>query len=300
MSLHLSAFGPAKVILLGEHGVVFGHAALAAPLSRGVRAWGEPSRTCELEMPEGLSKLQMQALERAFAAGAKAARHPKIRIHLESEVPVSMGLGSSAALSVAVAKVLLGGSVAPAPQKVLRVAMAMEREFHGTPSGIDHTTSALDSLIWFRKGQAKKIVSPKPLRLLVTLVGERSPAREIIESFRTRASRYKGRYNRVLGEIGRLADEGRRSIQKGDLEGLGDAMNVNHGLLCALGLSSESLDSMVYRLRSMGALGAKITGAGGDGGAVIGLFSEPEPALVRLQRQGVDCFVSQVAGPRAL
>ena len=183
---------------------------------------------------------------------------------------------------------------------MLRVAIAMEREFHGTPSVIDHTTSALDSLIWFRKGQAKKIVSPKPLRLLVPLVGERSPAREIIESFRTRASRYKGRYNRVLGEIGRLADEGRRSIQKGDLEGLGDAMNVNHGLLCALGLSSESLDSMVYRLRSMGALGAKITGAGGDGGAVIGLFSEPEPALVRLQRQGVDCFVSQVAGPRAL
>ena len=77
-------------------------------------------------------------------------------------------------------------------------------------------------------------------------------------------------------------------------------MTMNQGLLAALGLSSPSIEAMVYRLKGLGALGAKLTGAGGDGGAVIGLFHEPEPAVVRLRRAGVDCFASQLAGPRAL
>lgn len=74
-------------------------------------------------------------------------------------------------------------------------------------------------------------------------------------------------------------------------------MNVNHGLLAAAGLSSPSLDGLVHQLRAMGALGAKLTGAGGEGGAVVGLFYEPEPAVAKLTRLGVPCFSSQVAGP---
>ena len=98
--------------------------------------------------------------------------------------------------------------------------------------------------------------------------------------------------------MGRLAAEGAKAVEAGDLEALGDAMNVNHGLLAALGLSSPALDEMVHRLRALGALGAKLTGAGGDGGAVIGLFLEPEPAVRELTRQGMRCFGSQLAGPR--
>jgi mevalonate kinase len=86
----------------------------------------------------------------------------------------------------------------------------------------------------------------------------------------------------------------------GDLEGLGDAMNVNQGLLNALGLSSLAIEEMVARLRTAGALGAKLTGAGGDGGAVIGLFREPEPVVMKLRKAGIDCFASQLAGPEAL
>jgi mevalonate kinase len=77
-------------------------------------------------------------------------------------------------------------------------------------------------------------------------------------------------------------------------------MNVNQGLLCALGVSSGRIDAMVDRLRQMGALGAKLTGAGGDGGAVIALFREPEPAVARLNREGIRCFESQISGPRTL
>jgi mevalonate kinase len=184
--------------------------------------------------------------------------------------------------------------------------MLMEEEFHGQPSGIDHTTSAQARLILYRRrpgtplGIARPVRSPRPLKLLVALLGPRPPTRATVAALRARTERWPSRYGRLMRELGALAREGASAVEAGDLEALGDAMNASHGVLSALGLSSASIDQMVHRLRGMGALGAKLTGAGGDGGAVIGLFLEPEPQVARLRRQGVVCFGSQIAGPRTL
>jgi mevalonate kinase len=78
------------------------------------------------------------------------------------------------------------------------------------------------------------------------------------------------------------------------LEELGDLMNMNHGLLWSMQLSSERIDAVVRRLKSLGALGAKLTGAGGDGGAVIGLFEESGLAVQKLLADGVQCFESEL------
>jgi mevalonate kinase len=220
---------------------------------------------------------------------------------------VSMGLGSSAAVAVACARVLLRISDRPAPaEEVARIAMLMEQEFHGQPSGVDHTTSAQGRLILFRRapgaaqGTARAVRSPRPLRLLIALAGPRSPTRIIVAALRDRAQQWPVRYKRLMRELGTLAREGAQAIESGDLEGLGDALTVSHGILCALQLSSPRLDGLVDRLRQEGAMGAKLTGAGGDGGAVIGLFYEPEPVVARLRQEGINCFTSQVAGPQAL
>jgi mevalonate kinase len=298
----VTAFGPGKVIVLGEHGVVYGHPALAAPISRGVRAWGEPSAATQLELPPKLLPVHRASLERAFARAAKKAGHPKVTVHLESDLPVSMGLGSSGALSVAVSRVLLeSASGRPATSKqVEALAFEMEKEFHGTPSGVDHSTSARNSLILFKKGKITELVAAKPVKVLVALVGPRESTKATVGALRERQARWPARYRSVFEQIARLVEEGAAAAQKGDLEALGDVMNMNQGQLAALGLSSARLENMVYTLRAAGALGAKLTGAGGDGGAVIGLFREPEPALVKLRRRGIDCFVSQLAGPRTL
>ncbi len=301
-SLHVAGFGPGKVILLGEHGVVYGHAALAAPLSRGVRAFGTPSERTSIEIPSTLSGDQQDALERAFARAAKRCGYPPISVTLSSEVPVSVGLGSSAALAVAVAHVLLGakGLTEPKPKQVEELALEMEREFHGTPSGVDHTTSARGELILFEKSRVRAVPSPKPLRVLIAVVGERRSTKATVAALRERQAKWKPRYARIFAEIGALSKEGAKAVAKADLEQLGDLMNMNQGLLSSLGLSSEPIEKMVYTLRGMGALGAKLTGAGGDGGAVVALFREPEPAAAKLLAQGVTCFASQLAGPRAL
>ncbi|MFZ5472260.1 MAG: mevalonate kinase [Myxococcota bacterium] len=301
-----TAFGAGKVILLGEHGVVYGQPALAAPLGRGVRATARAAKTCSLEVPPSLSPSHRKLLTAAFARAAKACGRPQVSVSLESDLPISMGLGSSAALAVACARLLLqAAGRRSTPEAVARVAREMELVFHGTPSGVDHTASAQERLILFRRqsgtaSSVKAVKSPRPLKLLVALVGERSSTQSIVGSLRERASHWPTRYRRLYGEMGRLATEGARAVEEGDLQALGDLLNLNHGLLSALQLSSLGLDEMVYRLRRMGALGAKLTGAGGDGGAVIGLFLEPEPVVAHLAQEGVRCFGSQIAGPPAL
>jgi len=302
MTVHITAFGPGKVILLGEHGVVYGQPALAAPLNHGVRAWAVPSTKCGLELPSTLKPEHSKTLMRAFQRAAKLTRHPKVLVTLESNLPLSMGLGSSGALSVAVTRALLEAKTGrPALQAPLeRIAFEMEKEFHGTPSGVDHTTSARNEMILFRRGSVQVVKSPKPVRVLVAIVGERPPTKQTVLALRERRARWPKRYARLFNEIGHVAKEGAAAVRAGDLESLGDLMNVNQGLLNAVGLSSEGLEAMVNKLRRHGALGAKLTGAGGDGGAVLGLFAEPEPVVARLLREGITCFVSQLAGPRAL
>ena len=282
--------------------MVYGHPALAGAISRGIRAWGEPSDMTVLEIPEGVTAEQQQALERAFARAAKKTKHPKISVHLESDLPLSMGLGSSGALGVAVSRVLLEACTGlPAKAKdVEALALEMEKEFHGTPSGVDHTTSARGTLVLFKKGKATEVKAPKPVKVLVALVGPRSATKLTVGALRDRQKRWPLRYRRVFDHIGRLVLDGAAAVRTGDLDALGDVMNMNHGLLGSLGLSSPVIEDMVYRLRGLGALGAKLTGAGGDGGAVIGLFREPEPTVMKLRAQGVDCFASQLAGPRSL
>ncbi len=305
-SAPLVTFGAGKVILLGEHSVVYGHPALAGPLSLGVTARAVPAKQCQLVLSGTVSRPQRQLLTAAFARAAEACGQPPVKVTLDAELPLSMGLGSSAALSVACARALLQAAGRPSkPRDVARVAWAMEQEFHGTPSGVDHTTSAEERLLLYRRAmgrtpaRVKVVKSPKPLNVLVALVGQRSPTKQTVAALRERQALWPKRYTRLFGEIGTLAAEGAKAVESGDLAALGDAMNVNQGLLAALGLSSPQLEEMVYRLRGLGALGAKLTGAGGDGGAVIGLFLEPEPVVTKLTRLGVRCFSSQVAGPRA-
>lgn len=288
------------MILLGEHGVVYGHPALAAPISQGIRAWGGPAPGTTLEIPDGLAPDQQAVLERAFARASGACGNPPVVVTLQSDLPLSVGLGSSGALSVAVSRVLLAAAGRPETAKrVEALALEMEREFHGTPSGVDHTTSARGELVLFEKAKVRVIRSACPIRVVVAVVGERSATKVTVAALRARQARWPVRYRRVFGEIGQMARDGARAAEQGDLESLGDLMNMNQGLLASLGLSSDRLETMVYRLRGLGALGAKLTGAGGDGGAVIGLFEEPEQVAAKLRQQGVVCFATRLAGPEA-
>jgi len=290
--LKLSAFGPGKIIVLGEHAAVYGEPVLAGAIQRGVMARvvdGEPG----IELPDVLSPPQAEALQRAYAAAAKGV---ELRVRVTSDLPIGVGLGSSAALSVAVARLLLQARGRKfGVSDVLKLAAVMEGEFHGTPSGVDHTTSARGELVLYRKGGPTKAVKKKkPLRMVVALAGARTATKTTVAGLRERRTRWPKRYARLFHEIGTLAAEGARAVSRGDLAELGDLMNVNHGLLWAMQLSSERIDAVVRQMRARGALGAKLTGAGGDGGAVIGLFEYGAIAREQLTADGLECFETEL------
>ena len=301
------AFGPGKVILLGEHAVVYGHPALAVPLSLGVTARGSPAEQCELGGLPELTAAQRRMLDAAFDAVASATGRPAVRIALSSSLPVSMGLGSSAALAVAVSRLLLDASGTEAtPARVLALALRMEEAFHGTPSGVDHTVSAHAAPLLYRRadparpggrGRVRRVRIGARATLVLALVGPRRGTQETVAALRRRAARWPDRYGRLFKEMGRLALEGTAALEAGDLESLGDAMNVNHGLLAAAGVSSPALDTAVDALRRAGALGAKLTGAGGDGGAVVALFRKAPPPGT-LEQAGLAVLTSELEPTR--
>jgi mevalonate kinase len=302
------AFGPGKAILLGEHAVVYGYPAIAGALPLGVHAHFEPAERCQLLVPEGLGEKQSTLLQQAFEQAAVVAGFPKTCIRLEARLPMGAGLGSSAAVSVACARALamvaFPGKEGEAQleeawlEKVAEMAFCMERVFHGNPSGVDSSTSLRETLLWFCKGQMEPLSSPVPLKLLVAMAGKRSSTQSTVAKLRERQQKWPRHHARLFEEIGRCAEEARGAIEAGDLSLLGELMNVNQGLLSAMQLDSENLAQGVHRLRAAGALGAKLTGAGGDGGAVIGLFENPEGAAKVLRAEGVECFACQLAGPR--
>jgi len=294
------AFGPGKVILLGEHAVVYGHPALAVPLTLGVTARAVPSDRCALTGLDELTEAQRRMLDAAFERVAEATGRPPLRITLSSTLPVSMGLGSSAALAVAVSRLLLAaGGTRPSPAKVLALALQMEETFHGTPSGVDHTVSAHGAPLLYRRPAPGRPPRVRQVRigaratLVLALAGPRRGTQQTVAALRQRAKRWPRRYGRLFEEMGRLAMEGTRALESGDLETLGDAMNVNHGLLSAAGVSSPTLELAVDALRRAGALGAKLTGAGGDGGAVVALFPRPPPTTV-LEQAGLTVLTSEL------
>jgi mevalonate kinase len=289
-----TGFAPGKVIVLGEHAVVYGHAALCSALTVGVTAEAKRANTTRVEIAEHLKKSEQHLLRQAVRQGIAAARAPSVHLMLQSSLPVGLGLGSSGALSVAVARALwsLTQRSAPSTVQILKVALAMETAFHGTPSGVDHHTSALGGTVIFQRGRTRPLRSKRPLQLLVLLVGQRPATKVTVAALRERQRRWPKRYQHIFSSIGALAKEGAEAVERGDGLWLGDLMNMNQGLLSALQLSGPRIDEAVHALRKKGALGAKLTGAGGDGGAVIGLFENVNPARRFFERQGYRCLTA--------
>jgi mevalonate kinase len=246
-----------------------------------------------MEVPKAIKQEQAQVLKRAFESASQSIRSIPVSVRVKSDLPIGMGLGSSAALSVAVARVLLKANhLDPKLAKVLNLAAIMEGEFHGTPSGVDHTTSARGEILLYQRGGPIRRIKPgRPLRMVVALSGPRPPT---VAALKERRTRWHSRYLRLFQEIGALAVEGARAIKRGDWLELGDLMNVNHGLLWSMQLSSERIDRVVRQMRRLGAHGAKLTGAGGDGGAVIGLFDDASVAVRGLTRLGIECFETRL------
>jgi mevalonate kinase len=298
------------VLLLGEHAVVYGHPALAAALGRRVSVEvEEDARGPAVELlvsaegaASGTSIETPPELVRAAAAMASAAgAPPRFRARVRSELPLGAGLGSSAALGVALARAFsqLARRDCP-PERAEQLALDLERVFHGAPSGVDPAICARGGVILFRRGEPPRIehVSPRsPLHLVIALTSVVRGTRSTVLPLSARRAERPDLYDPMLAFLGELAHGGAVALERGDLQDLGLRFDAAHGVLAALGVSCPELEGAVGTLRKAGALGAKLTGAGG-GGAAIGLARDAEHAAAvasAVHRGGLQAFTEVVS-----
>jgi mevalonate kinase len=196
---------------------------------------------------------------------------PSVAASATLALPAGAGLGASAALGVALARALAGlclarGQAAPS---IAEAALAWENVFHGNASGVDTAAAEHGGYLWFRRGQSPEPLAPaRPLELLIALVEGGASTRLMVEGVAARRAAEPSRVDALMAEIARLVERARSCLLAGEQVELGRLMSRNHQLLVELGVSTSALDRAVSVAEGAGALGAKLTGAGGGGCAV--------------------------------
>ncbi len=297
--------GHGKVILLGEHAVVYGRHAIAAPVQMAARATIHPSSRGDVEfiVPRwGVeytlhrNPAKRRSFERPLGAMLEhfGLLDQAIRIEVFPSVPRAMGLGGSAAVAVAIVRALDSHfNLHLNDEAINSYAFEFEKVAHSNPSGIDNTVATYGKLMLYTPGKtASDSASIDPLTpacsipLVVGISGVESLTAGMVSQVRIGWKQNPDLYNRVFDEIDRLTLSAREAIIEGNLDNLGKLMNFCQGQLNALQTSSWELEEMIQISRSNGAYGAKLTGAGG-GGSIIALCPQNRHKVLHaLQESG--------------
>jgi hydroxymethylglutaryl-CoA reductase len=304
------SFGYGKIILTGEHSVVHGTHAVAAPITlkmkakvwereKGVRIviprWGVEQT---LEFGANHRYSIYQSLEMILKTLGLSTKGMKIEVF--PEVPRAMGMGGSAALAVAIIRALdTHFELGLTDNEVRELSFKSENIIHGGASGIDNTVSTYGDLILFQRNEPPKmdvLKLEKPIPIVIGLSGVESMTSQMVKRVRDAHEKYPNWYRQIFDRMDELALASKEAIEQYDLETLGMVMNLNHGYLNALQVSSAEVEELVGIARKSGALGAKLTGGGG-GGAIIALCNNEASQLKvkeAIRRAGYDALITEI------
>jgi len=304
----VKASAPGKIILFGEHAVVYGRPALAIPVTQvhadvevsdSSRAgiWiNAPDVNLHAELNTLPSDHPLASVIHNFLFLFRVTQFPNLEIKISSNIPVASGLGSGAAVTVALTRALSSFLARPMPdEEVNAFAYEIEKLHHGTPSGIDNTVVTFAMPVYFVKQfpsliRAEQSASEDeagrgaggegietfrvgtPFTIVIGDTGISAPTKEAVGAVRELWEADKTKWENIFDRVGKIAEEARKHIESGKWELLGELMDQNHTLLQEMTVSSPELDRLVSAARSAGALGAKLSG-GGRGGNMIALVN---------------------------
>lgn len=292
----ISASAPGKIILFGEHAVVYGYPAIAVPVSQvqaraivKANPLGPPGKV-HLEAPNVSLSADLEDLPPEDPLGKAVRlvleeldieRPPALNLRVTSTIPLAAGLGSGAAVSVALIRALAEFLGRPLEdERVSALAYEVEVIHHGTPSGIDNTVITYARPVYYRRDQPiETFPIRQPFRLVIADSGLPSPTAETVAHVRRSRAADPQRYALIFESVGEIVQAARKAIEGGETEALGPLMDQNHELLGEMGVSSPSLDRLVAAARQAGALGAKLSG-GGRGGNIIALVDDDRSQAV--------------------
>jgi len=289
-----------KIILLGEHAVVYGRPALVVGIENGAKATVHLDQSSSIDVGGHKAVPGEGELGRAYQALLQNLNAPGLRAVVDLGIPAGCGLGASAAVGVALARAVLDllhteGEMANTDDRVLRAAHVWETVFHGKPSGIDASAATLGGCFVYTKDQKPDIVHlSQPLMLAVAVADKPANTRTMVEKVAAQLARAPERTQEIFESIGSLVTSAKGALAQGNVAALGPLMNRNHALLRELSVSTEPLDQACDVALLSGAIGAKLTGSGG-GGCVVALSeSTTEPVLRAWKARGVTCFQATI------
>jgi mevalonate kinase len=311
----VTASAPAKVILFGEHFVVYGHPAIVLAIDKRASVTAQLRKDDRISISssnlriagtfkgdkfqarKGGAKARLR-LEPARTAvqqvlGKASSKKTGVDVHIDSDIPISTGLGSSAAVATAtVAAVGHLLDVELTRDQIFRMAYESECLVHGTPSGIDPAISTYGGALQFQK--KRDFIDLKVQTKVPLVIGNTKAERSTGELF-ARVRRVRQNYPSIVDLLmvagARTALLAVEALRKEELKTIGELMNINHALLSAVGVSHESLDRLVYAARNNGAYGAKLTGGGG-GRCIVAVAEDNKLKKVKaaIERAGGTAF----------
>lgn len=311
---------PAKVILFGEHFVVYGNPALLAAINKRTTADArvtESQRKITIESDLGISAEYLCASSRAIKRSMNnasmldpifdaisrvlvlrpAGNGVGVHLDLSSEVPYGIGLGSSAASCVATVAAVDSLFGAHDRQWICNKAVQAERTIHMNSSGADCYVSTFGGIMQYSRREGYTRIQPKtPLQLIVSSTGLRHSTGELVEKVRKLREAEKARFKGLALQASRICAAAVVAIQSGKTDEVGRLMTENQRLLKEIGVSHHLAETIIDLSLSAGALGAKITGAGG-GGAVIALAASKRQSIeivARLEKEDYESMEVQI------
>jgi mevalonate kinase len=314
----VTASAPAKIILFGEHFVVYGEPAIVLAIDRRAFAKAENREDKRLHLrslnlnlsgffEDGAFQIEQGDQKEAKLKFApvklavdkvleKYGEKTGLEIEINSTVPVAAGLGSSAAVVAAVSaatSTLL--NVSMTKEEIFRVAYEAEKIVHGTPSGIDPAISTFGGILLFQMDTGFRPLEVKTqIPLIIGDTGVERSTRVQVEKVHDVHEKYPQIIEPMMRSAREVVSRAIDAIKENDLKTLGQLMNINHALLYGVGVSDESLEWLTNAARKAGAFGAKLTGAGG-GGCMIALAENEKLEQVQqaIERAGGRTFVAR-------
>jgi mevalonate kinase len=320
LMLQSRASAPAKIILFGEHFVVYDKPAIVIAINRRAYVTAKPRADGEILIKSENMEVsgifssdgKYQPIEGGLAAERKlkpiyaiaisllsmSGEKVGFEIHVDSRIPVAAGLGSSAAVAVASAAAL-GRllEVDLSKEEIFRLAFESEKIVHGNPSGVDPAISTYGGILAYRKSMGiERLNVDADIPLVVGDTGIERVTGEMVSRVSEMRERYPSIIDRIMDAGGNIAALGVNALKSGDLETLGELMNINHALLYAIGVSSDEIERLVHAARRAGALGAKLTGAGG-GGCIIALSRRLDLDRIAeaIRHAGGEAFITEMS-----
>ncbi len=284
-NLPISASAPGKIILFGEHAVVYGRPAIAVPVTdvcaTATLILLPPGSGCTIlahdlgsaaRLATATADDPLALIVRLTLAELGLPADPDWQIEIRSQLPIAGGLGSGAAVSTAMVRAIFASTGQEADAaRISSLVYRSEEIHHGTPSGIDNTVIAYARPIWFVRGAPVESFLPAhPFTLVIADSGIRSPTRETVGDVRRAWQAEPARYEAIFDEIAALVHSARQEIERGNLPALGSLMNRNQMFLERLGVSSPPLQRLIEAARSAGHGGQN--SAAGDAAATSSLW----------------------------